>query len=395
MMWEKVPVETLTKVVTKGTTPTSVGYQFSTEGIPFLRVNNIQDDCIDLSDVLFINSDTDLALKRSRILPNDVLISIAGTIGRSAVVPEDAPLMNCNQAVAIIRLHESTNTHFFRYWLNSQDAINQISDLKVTATISNLSLGCINKLKISLPPLEEQKRIAAILDKADRVRRKRQEAIRLTEELGRSIFLDMFGDPVTNPKGWEKVPLSKIVKGDMRNGLSPSTKGSYHGNVLTLAAVTQGFFRSNEYKSGMFDVNPPENKKVHRSDFLVCRGNGNINLVGRACFPDQNYQDILFSDTIIGVPVDMSIINQSFLQAVWNSSLVRSQIEQQACTTNGRYKINQTTLKNIKILLPPFSLQSKFGATFESINSIKIKFSLLISENLFNSLLQRAFRGEL
>ena len=74
--------------------------------------------------------------------------------------------------------------------------------------------------KIPLPPLEEQKRIAKILDKADRIRRKRQEAIRLTEELGRSIFLDMFGDPVTNPKGWEVVKIDQIVDA-IESGWSP------------------------------------------------------------------------------------------------------------------------------------------------------------------------------
>lgn len=70
----------------------------------------------------------------------------------------------------------------------------------------------VKRLKIPLPPLKEQKRIAAILDKADALRRKRQQAIDLTDQLLRSIFLEMFGDPVTNPKGWDTSKLSDVAK---------------------------------------------------------------------------------------------------------------------------------------------------------------------------------------
>lgn len=69
----------------------------------------------------------------------------------------------------------------------------------------------LTKVEIPLPPLEEQKRIAAILDKADAIRQKRQQAIELADEFLRSVFLDMFGDPVTNLKGWEVESLSSLI----------------------------------------------------------------------------------------------------------------------------------------------------------------------------------------
>ena len=74
--------------------------------------------------------------------------------------------------------------------------------------------------KIPLPPIEEQKRIAAILDKADAIRQKRQQAIALADQFLRSVFLDMFGDPVTNPKGWDKKPLGRVFKLSSGNGLT-------------------------------------------------------------------------------------------------------------------------------------------------------------------------------
>ena len=214
----------LCSLVTKGTTPTSVGFDFAERGVPFLRIQNISGSSVSLDDVLYIEESTHNALGRSKIRPGDFLITIAGTIGRTAIVPPGFPESNCNQAVAILRFDEAKLwPKFLLYWLSTEDATTQIGGRKVTATISNLSLGQIKELEIPLPPLPEQKRIAAILDKADAIRRKRQQAIRLADDFLRAVFLDMFGDPVTNPKGWEVKSLAAITE-DWRGGASIKPK---------------------------------------------------------------------------------------------------------------------------------------------------------------------------
>lgn len=205
----------------------------------------------------------------------------------------------------------------------------------------------------------------------------------------------MFGDPVTNPKGWETITLSQIVQGEMRNGLSPSTSGTYKGQVLTLSAITQGRFNSAERKTAEFDVYPPKDKMVRSSDLLVCRGNGNINLVGCARFPDTDYDDIMFPDTIIAVPINFSIVHRTYLETVWNSTSIRRQIEQQARTTNGTHKINQKVVSEIQILLPPMALQKKFAGFYNAVKAVSARCAASAPKYLFNSLLQRAFRGEL
>ena len=387
MKWETATVETLTKIVTKGTTPTSVGYQFVDEGIPFLRVNNIQDGCLDINDVLFINNETDIVLKRSRILPNDVLISIAGTIGRSTVVPEDAPSMNCNQAIAIIRLQESTNPHYFRYWLNSQEAINQISDLKVTATISNLSLGCINKLRISLPPLEEQKRIAAILDKADRIRRKRQEAIRLTEELGRSIFLDMFGDPVTNPKGWD---VNRVI--DYCDCIVPARDKpkSFTGKTPWITTADLNFLDETYISNINMGLSTDEIKKAKAR--MIPKGSVLLTCVG-----DLGVTSIAGCDMVVNQQLhtfQCQKVNNFFL--MYSLPFQKDYMRKRATQTTLPY-MNKTSCNSIPIIVPPRELQDKFGDLVSRANKGKELYNNAMqeSENLFNSLLQRAFRGEL
>jgi len=211
MRWPVVALSDETSVITKGTTPTSIGYEFTNSGIPFLRAQNLVDGTISVSaDPMFISSETNDALKRSKIKPNDLLISIAGTIGRAAIVPSDAVEMNCNQAVAIVRPSEKIDRRFLLHWLSSNSAISQVSNSKVTGVISNLSLGQIGQLKIPLPPLDEQKRIAAILDQADALRRLRSRALEKLNTLGQAVFHEMFGDPAVEPDRWPTAALSEF-----------------------------------------------------------------------------------------------------------------------------------------------------------------------------------------
>lgn len=155
----------VTELITKGTTPTTLGMEFADSGIPFIRVQNLIHGVVDWnSDVLFVDEGVHEKLARSRIVPGDVLLSIAGTIGRSAVVPESAPTMNCNQAVALIRVKDQeVDPKFLSVWLRSQHAQRQIRGAMVTGTITNLSLSQIRSLKLSLPPMEKQREFVRIL----------------------------------------------------------------------------------------------------------------------------------------------------------------------------------------------------------------------------------------
>src|SRR5690606_25626505 len=105
-------------------------------------------------------------------------------------------------------------SHLSADWLRLTigNRLEKIADMGRNAVINNVSIADIKGMKIPLPPLPEQKRIAAILDKADEIRKKRAEAIKLTEELLKSAFLEMFGDPVTNPKGWEVRKLGELTR---------------------------------------------------------------------------------------------------------------------------------------------------------------------------------------
>jgi type I restriction enzyme, S subunit len=393
MKWDRVAIDSIAHTVTKGTTPTSIGYEFSSRGIPFLRVNNIQGGDLDVDDILFIDSVTDEALKRSRIRPKDVLLSIAGTIGKTAVVPDNAPQMNCNQAVAIIRLKENALPKYLSYWLNTNDAFRQISGSKVTGTISNLSLGCIKNLEIPLPPLEEQRRIAAILDKADGVRRKRKEAIRLTEELLKSTFLDLFGDPVTNPKGWEESPLAKVCE---------RVTVGYVGSMVA-EYIDQGipWLRSMNVKRNriVLDdlkfVSSDFHKKVKKSSLFpgdvvsVRTGNAGVAAVIPDSLPESNCADLI-------IMTCGKTIQPNYLTEALNL-LLGDRDGGSGLTGAIQKHFNITRAKQLLIPVPPLGLQEKWNQIVDHWKYLEVKqvSDFRQSENLFNSLLQRAFRGEL
>ena len=398
MNWKRVSIDSISEVVTKGTTPTSIGFGFATEGIPFLRVNNIQNGKLIIDDILFINSVTDKALARSRILPRDPLVSIAGTIGRTAIVPPDATAMNCNQAVAIVRLHKDVNPRYINYWLRTNDAKKQISGAKVTATISNLSLGCIKELQVPLPPIAQQRRIAEILDRADAIRRKRQEAIRLTEELLRSAFLEMFGDPVTNPKGWEVVSLGEISK--VQGGLQVTTKrdsNPLEAPYLRVANVYRDRLVLDEIKIIRVTQQELDRATLDAGDLLIVEGHGNNKEIGRSSVWDGSIPNCTHQNHLIRVRLNLEKADPTYISAFLNSSGGRRQLTQFGKTTSGLNTISTSNVKAAKIMLPSPSEQRKYAKVKQrgSTCSDSHQKNLEKLNDLFISLLQSAFRGEL
>jgi len=211
----------------------------------------------------------------------------------------------------------------------------------------------LKETMIPLPSIEEQKRIAAILDAADALRAKRRESIVQLDALLQSTFLDMFGDPVTNPMRWEVVSMQSIAGKSLRNGISASTTGSIQGQVLTLSAITSSKYDGACCKHVNFDRIPQINQLVTEDTFLICRGNGNKKMVGIGAFPRNCRGRVVFPDTIIASRPDLSRIERAYLQFVRASRKVREQIESGARTTNGTYKINQAMLNSVTFPLPP------------------------------------------
>ena len=332
----------LCKVITKGTTPTSIGYSFSDSGIGFLRVQNINGGKVNYDQqTLFIDELTHKALSRSQIVGGDILVSIAGTIGRAGIVPDNAPPLNCNQAVAIVRTNEDIFRPYLRHWLESNDAQSQIIGATVTGTISNLSLTQIGNLQIPLPPLEEQKRIAEILDQAEELRTKRRNAIAQLDTLTQSIFLEMFGDPVTNLKGWDIQPISAYVA-QFQGGKSIEAESGENivtrNRVLKVSAVTQMKFRPEESKPLPDSYEPSPEHFVRDGDLLFSRAN-TTEMVGAVAYVKTSPSNLLLPDKLWRfVWKQPTKVLPLFVWVLFQTSVVRREISRRATGTSGSMK---------------------------------------------------------
>jgi type I restriction enzyme S subunit len=252
-------------------------------------------------------------------------------------------------------------------------------------------------LDIFLPPLPEQKRIAAILDQADALRAKRRDALAKLDEMAQAIFAEMFGNASQAFQKWKTIVVRDTLIIPLRNGVSPASEGKVPGEVLTLSAVTGRLFNTKARKQAVFSVEVPVEKRVSASDLLICRGNGNANLVGRGFFPVSDMPDVAFPDTVIAARFSPQLFEPLFIQAIWNGKSVRNQIERHARTTNGTFKVNQTAIESIELIAPPIHLQRAFSNRMRSIQSAQLNLEQHSEklDSLFLSLQHRAFSGDL
>ncbi len=372
----------------------------TTDSVVCMRTKNVQKE-LDVSDVWSVDRSF---VKRSNqfLKTGDILVSSANSwnlVGKCCWVPQLKWPASFGGFVSVLRARaEEVEARFLFHWFSSGRVQSTVRSFgRQTTNISNLNFGRCLELELPLPPLSEQQRITAALDHVETLRTKRRATLIHVDELAQSIFFNTFGDTTMNPMRWSKITLPEVLEIPLRNGVSPSSCGNVQCKVLTLSAITGREFRASALKLGNFKTTPPATQTVDSSDLLICRGNGNIDLVGRGCFPTIKMPDVLFPDTIIAARASTSRISRAFLQAVWNSSDVRRQIKSVARTTNGTLKVNQKALEEISFISPPLSMQQEFEKRVAAADRMRVSNHAHLAEldALFASLQYRAFRGEL
>jgi type I restriction enzyme, S subunit len=256
----------------------------------------------------------------------------------------------------------------------------------------------LRELRVPLPPVEEQQRIAAILDAADDLRAKRRESLALLDPLTESIFLDMFGDPVTNPMGW---PEDRVL-GEIAEIVSGITKGRRLNGQETRAVpylavvnVQDGRLEMRHVKT--IDATEAEiaRYRLMPGDLLLTEG-GDPDKLGRGTIwsgelPECIHQNHVFRVRILG---DYEPLFASRLAA---SERGRRYFLRSAKQTTGIASINKRQLAAFPLLTPPRELQSEFVAQLAGRSAVgdRLGQSMLELDALFASLQHRAFRGDL
>jgi type I restriction enzyme S subunit len=281
------------------------------------------------------------------------------------------------------------NTRYLYYFMDSY--LDELRAQSIGGIIKYIKLGMLTKAPIPLPPLAEQRRIAAILDQADALRRARRRAIERLNDLGQAIFYEMFGDPVANPKGWPLKAISQL--GEVVTGNTPSRAiGNYYGGTLEWIK-SDNLNTDEDYVTVAEECISDKGRSVARiapaNSVLVTCIAGSPSCIGNAAILDR---EAAFNQQINAIiPQDASTV---FLYA---QTIVGKKLIQRASTSSMKGMVSKSRFEAVKFIVPPLELQCEFARSFSLLmqNKQLAKEALQASDDLFSSLQQRAFRGNL
>jgi len=397
--WKIKKLSDVTTKIGSGSTPRGGKGAYKEEGISLIRSLNIHDKKFLKKDLAFIDDSQAEKLKNVIVEENDVLLNITGaSVCRCSIVPDFVLPARVNQHVAILRSEpEFLDSKYLELCLTSEDYKRRLLHIATSggATREALTKEQLENFEIPLPPLAEQRRIAAILDKADAIRRKQQQAIDLCDQFLKALFIDMFGDPVTNPKGWEVKNLEELCEKIVD---CPHSTPKHLDEISKFASI-----RTSEIKNGYIDwskmkyVSEEEYEKRNKRLVPVA---GDIVYAREGSFGEAvilpDAPKICLGQRVMLFRADLEKCNNVFLWSMVRSNYVYRQALRKNCGSTVGH-VNVGDIKKFKLLLPPLDLQNKFAEIVKKTEAKKAKMqkSLKRLNDSFNALSQKAFKGEL
>jgi type I restriction enzyme S subunit len=388
---KSLPAKALGRLCTvvAGGTPTRGNTKYWNGDIAWVKISDMLQGIVQTTEETI--TEEGLNYSAAKLLPRGTLIfSIFATIGRSAVLDIDAAT---NQAIVglIPKSDREVDVNYLRRFLDSQASA--LARRGRGGAQRNINSSILKSIDIPLPPLDEQRRIAAVLDKADALRRHRQESLQLAENLLQSVFLNMFGDPAANSMDWPTQELGNF--GMVRTGNTPprSNKANYAPDgmewiktdniVEDCVVVTPAVEHLSELGMKSARIAPPDS-------LLVACIAGSEKSIGRAALTDRK---VAFNQQINAITphADTSPLFLYFLV-----KLGRRQI-QLAAGKGMKKMINKSTFESLRFIAPSYKEQLQFEQIAWRIIEHKknAEEQFLCLERFLGALQQRAFRGEL
>ena len=268
-----------------------------------------------------------------------------------------------------------------------------------TSTMTTIDQQAICSIEIPLPSLEQQRRIAAILDQADALRAKRRQALAHLDSLTQSIFIEMFGDPVANPMAWPDT----LKLGAVAGIVSGVTKGRKIADVPTRVVPYLAVVNVQDKAlslSGVKEIEASEAEigryRLLRDDLLLTEG-GDPDKLGRGTLWNDELPECIHQNHIFRVRLTSRDVSPLFLNWLVGSARGKKYFLRSAKQTTGIASINMTQLREFPLLLPPLALQQTFATRIQAVESLKTTHRAALAEldALFSSLQHRAFAGTL
>ena len=390
----KWPVATIGAVceVVSGATPKTGKPEFWDGNVPWVTPKDLSKlGQKHLSDTTRHITKAGLKSCSARMLPaQSVLLSSRAPIGLVAI--NTLPVCTNQGFKSLVPRFDLISPDFLFWWLKTQEK--HIQSKGRGATFKEVSKKIVEDLQIPLPPLDEQKRIAEILDKVDALRAKRRAALTQLDILTQSIFLDMFGDPATNPKGWPVRTIRDLLE-SASYGTSKKAAAAGEFPVLRMNNITRtGEMDFAELKYMDLKEDQRERYLVRTGDVLFNRTNS-AELVGKtAIYREAN--PMAYAGYLIRLRVNRKYEPEylaAFLNTVYSKRVLRSMCK----SIIGMANINATELQALRIPVPPHPVQHEFAGCITAVEKLKAthRISLVKQDDLFSTLQQRAFRGDM
>lgn len=392
MRWKTVRLDEVAKWGSGGTPKRSVREYFG-EGVPWLSIADLNDGIVTSAK----ESLTQQAIRDSSakvVPPGTIFVAMYGSIGKLGIA---GTRMCTSQAIAFAIPDEQRldTRYFFHFLLAERPRLLQAGR---GGTQMNIGQGDLKAWRMPLPPIEEQRRIADILDRADALRAKRCEALARLDDLSQSIFLDMFGDPMTNTKRWAITTVGDVA--DVQGGLQVSrarARSPIEVPYLRVANVHRERLELSEIKTLKATESEIARTSLQVGDLLVVEGHGNPDEIGRSALWDGSVPECVHQNHLIRVRFDRDRVNPRFGSVYLNSQAGRRHLLRAAKTTSGLNTISTSNVKQTPIGLPPPHHQEEFAGRLDVIRGAREKqrAQLFALESVFASLQHQAFSGQL
>lgn len=400
MSWPQVKLESVFKIA-RGGSPRPINDYITdaADGLNWISIKDASNSNKYIETTRLKIKPEGLSKTRS-VKPGDFLLTNSMSFGRPYIMKTTGCIHD--GWLVLSGDPKMVDSDYFYHVLGSDLIKRRFSALAAGAVVKNLNINLVKGVEILLPPLAEQKRIAAILDKADAIRRKRQQAIQLADEFLRAVFLELFGDPVTNPKGWEVrllgTGIESITAGWSAKGESYPCKNSEIG-VLKISSVTSGKFNPIENKFVHADE-IPEGKRLifpKKGDLLFSRANTR-ELVAATCIVQGDQNNVFLPDKLWKVQTDNKTLLPEFLNyLIWEPRFKDKLTSQATGTSGSMLNISKRKLEATAAIFPDYSLQIKFRSVFWKVQRTldHLNVSRDGFDESFSALSQKALSGQL
>lgn len=357
--------------------------EWTTEGLPIIRIQNLNNP---FAEYNYFDKTLD---GRYIVKSGDVLISWSGTLGVYEWSGKQALL---NQHIFKVLFDKGKiNKAYFKYVVSSR--IEEMKSKVHGITMQHITKGDFDKTTIPVPPLDEQQRIVAELDLLTGIIDKQNAQLKELDTLAQSIFYDMFGDPIENPKGWEVKKFGFVA--EFKNGLNfdPSENGvNYYLIGVSDFQQKSKLDCDASLKTVSLNSSLPEDYLLADDDILFVRSNGNKELIARNILVSTNGLAVTYSGFCIRARIKSDGLLPFFL-----NSLLKIPSAHNALTSKGHgcniANLNQKTLDAFNVILPPLALQQSFADKIQSIEKQKsvINQSIVDTQKLLDYTMDKYF----